>query len=246
MAAETLLQKMDLKNYQVHTHTSSLPLDLWMGVCYECCSFAICWLPIFTLHDWLGRFSWVKRRCSCVLAKWLNLMPRELRCWTMLQRRYKDKSGPSWHEDISSPCARLLSRYRNTGEVWNLVWKFGNVIGWILVPHDVGLSCCRFVLSKFLCLTSVQGVLLGSGIQDCVKKLLRFVFRRMFGCGLLERSFSKSKMPLLRFKLVIAEWPLARSTGYVDRQKQPLLFRYWSTSQTIGVPMMWYCCECLH
>lgn len=122
-----------------------------MGVRYECCYFAICWVPIFTLHDWLGRFSWVKRRCSCVLAKWLNLMPRELRCWTTLQRRYKDKSGPSWHEDISSPCARLLSRYRNTGEVWNLVWKLGNVIGWILVPRAVGLSCCRFVLSKFLC-----------------------------------------------------------------------------------------------
>lgn len=64
--------------------------------------------------------SLVKPRYSWELDKWQNLMQRGLRCWVMLQRRFNGRFGHSLQEGIWLPCEKLLSRFRNIGEVWIL------------------------------------------------------------------------------------------------------------------------------
>lgn len=54
-----------------------------------------------------------------------------------------------------------------------------------------GLWCVSRSSAVFCCRAFVQGVLLESGMQGCVKKLQQYISRRMFGCGLLERSSSR-------------------------------------------------------
>lgn len=132
VATETLLKKMDLKNYQVHT-----------SCCLLFCRKLVKLLPALQIHNSDEiyyhidcKFSWitfgnakgmctsgcslVKPRYSWELDKWQNLMQRGLRCWVMLQRRFNGRFGHSLQEGIWLPCEKLLSRFKNTGEVWIL------------------------------------------------------------------------------------------------------------------------------
>lgn len=92
MAAETLLTKMNLKNYQVRTFMHRVwwsYADVSMGVgfgglsmCNELSVWGKFWrnCDVQGMDCGLGGFSWVKRRCFCGLGKWLSWMPRERRC----------------------------------------------------------------------------------------------------------------------------------------------------------------------
>lgn len=72
MAAETLLTKMNLQNYQVHTftHCPSLQYELWIAVLHSCCHDALEFNS--DLEGWM--IAWVASAGSNkgVLAVWPN------------------------------------------------------------------------------------------------------------------------------------------------------------------------------